>query len=276
MKKVLYGFILGVTYIIPGLCSASMAISLGVYNDLLELFSKFYKFKVLKKHLLFILGMMLGIVFAICFFVSLYDRFPYLFIALFMGFIASGFKRTSNKIQGNKQKVLIYLLIIFGLLSINLLGNFRILSFGENITLFTYIYFFCVGILGSLALILPGVSGAMVLFIFGVYEIILKSVKWILTNFSQVQPLVEGKIGLLALFFVGLLVGILAFSKIIDKFYNQNPSLFLLISNAFLVGSIIILGFNLLYCTSLSYKLFISVGLIVIGYLIGLKMKKKS
>lgn len=269
------GIILGITYVIPGLCSASMAITLGVYEDLLELFGSFYKPKIIKKHLLFVVGMVIGIVIAISLFSVFYNKFPYLFLALFIGFITSGFTKKYNFKTTKKNQIMLMILIIVCTILLNLVGNFRIISFEDNLSILNYFIIFFIAILSSLALVLPGISGAMVLFIFGIYDLILKSIDKIITNLFTTQPLLDGDFVVLVTFVGGFLLGILAFSKIIDKFSKRYPDLFSVVSNGFVIGSLLILVLNLFSLVKTCNILFVSIVCIIIGFIIGRVIVKK-
>lgn len=274
LKKVLSGIILGITYIIPGLCSASMALTLGVYNDMLELFSSFYKPSIIKKHFLFIGGMSIGALLGLFVFTSLYDKIPFVFLSLFIGFILSNLKKEeSNKTINFNNFVVI--LVITLLICLNLVGNIRILSFNENITFMTLLFVFFVGIISSLALILPGISGAMVLFIFGVYDLIVKTLQGIITKQFFSQTLLDENFIVLLVFGVGFLIGIIAFSKIIDKFISKNKPLFLSITKGFLLGSVVILSIDLFKSVGFSLYLVLSFLLVLTGYFIGKRTLKK-
>lgn len=269
----LSGIILGITYIIPGLCSASMALTLGVYNDMLELFSSFYKPSIIKKHFLFIGGMAIGALLGLFVFTSLYDKIPFVFLSLFIGFILSNLKNEeSNKTINFSNFVVI--LVITLLICLNLVGNIRILSFNENITFMTLLFVFFVGIISSLALILPGISGAMVLFIFGVYDLIVKTLQGIIKQFFS-QTLLDENFIVLLVFGVGFLIGIIAFSKIIDKFISKNKPLFLSITKGFLLGSVVILSIDLFKSVGFSLYLVLSFLLVLTGYFIGKRTLKK-
>lgn len=265
----LYGIILGITYIIPGLCSASMAISLGVYNDLLELFSSFYKFKIIKKNILFIMGMVIGILISITILSSLYDKVPFIFMSLFIGFICSGYPKKQKKTKNKISDLLSIIVFASSILILNSIGNIRIIFLNNNYSIFSIIFIFFIGILASLALILPGVSGAMILYIFGIYEIFLKTFKGIIAYLLTSQPLLEGNFIVLMVFGGGFLLGILAFSKIIDKISRDNKSLFLNISRGFLIGSIIVLVIKLAKITFFTPYFVLSLCLITISFIIG-------
>ena len=184
MKKVLFGIILGITYIIPGLCSTSMAISLGVYEDLLEVLSSFYKIKTLKKHFFFLLGMLMGLIISFLILMRLYEKFKVIFTSIFIGFIIGSIEKRSG-VKKHKPSVLILsLVIIFSLLLLDYVGKNQLAYVNDNNTLFSLIITFILSFISSVAFILPGISGSMLMFVFGLYDKILKSVQLIFEHVS--------------------------------------------------------------------------------------------
>lgn len=252
-----------------------MAITLGVYTDLIEIFSSFYKPKIIKKHFLFLCGMVLGILIAIGVFLNFYERFSFVFLSFFIGLMATSFFKKEEKRKRKIHNYITMILIFIGTILFDLIGNFRIISFDGKYLVFTYIFVFFVSILSALALVLPGISGAMVLFVFGVYEIILKSFKGIIDFLLYSRTLLGGQMAILCVFLGGFLVGILAFSKIIDKFSRQNKGLFYDISMAFLAGSMVILLVDLAQIVMFSRLILLSVVIIICGFLLGFKLIKK-
>ena len=89
MKKILKGIIVGISCLLPGVCSGLVAITLNVYNDLLEIGSGYYKIKVLIKNVLLLMGMLIGIILTILILTSLNENYPFLVNASFIGFATS-------------------------------------------------------------------------------------------------------------------------------------------------------------------------------------------
>ena len=50
MKKIFQGLLIGIANAIPGVSGATMAVVFGAYDDLINLLSKPYSFKILKKN----------------------------------------------------------------------------------------------------------------------------------------------------------------------------------------------------------------------------------
>ena len=91
IKRILYGFLIGIAAIAPGLSGATIAIALGFYEDLISSVADL--FKNFRKNFLFLLPFGLGTVASIA---SLSVVINYLFIRctleanlLFIGFILS-------------------------------------------------------------------------------------------------------------------------------------------------------------------------------------------
>ncbi len=271
MKKVLLGILIGLTYIIPGLCSASMAISLGVYEDMLELFSSFYKPKIIKKHFLFIIGIIIGVIIIGMIFMLLFDKFQWIFLSIFVGFILGKTKKKNNSKISKRIKYPLFIFIIMVTIILNFIGNNRLISFGSEMNFLMGIILFFVSIISSLALILPGISGSMFLFVFGFYDLFLKSIKQIITQLFSSQTLQYENFVVLLVFGSGFIFGILTFSKIIDKLSKKYPNAFLLISSGFLYGSLAVLLINLATSVLFSYRFLISLFILGIGVYIARK-----
>ena len=253
-----------------------MAIILNEYSNLLEILSSFYKVKILKKHSMLILGLILGLIFGIIYYLLVFDKFEYYFSSLFVGFVISGIKIKKSKKENIKKNIFIYLIIIGILILLNIIGNNRLSYNLNNCKICYYLFIFTMSILSSLAFILPGISGAMVLFTFGFYDKILKSVKQIITNEISFQTLTDENIVFLFVFLMGFLVGILAFSKIIDKFIKKKKDVFSTVSNAFLIGAFILLASDIIININAFYEIIIFPILMFLGYIIGYKIKRRN
>ena len=276
MKKVLIGIVIGISYLIPGLCSASLAISFGVYKDLLELMGSFYRYKIIKKHLLFIIGMMIGLLVGIVLYNLLFDSYSYVFISLFLGFIISGIKKNYDVGFKKINKVICYIIVIIFIILINIIGKNRLNLFSVDNDKLYYFYIFGVAIFASLALVLPGISGSMILFLFGIYDEILKSVKAIITQLLRFQAPTGRFLLVLVIFFIGFIVGLLAFSKIIDKFIETKKEYFIDVTNAFIVGTSLVLFVDVVNLTLFNYKFIMSILFISFGIIISRIMFKRN
>ena len=87
---ILKGFILGIANIIPGVSGGTLAITLGIYEKLIDIISNFKE--KFKENIKFILLLVLGIVIALLVFSNIIgyclDKFPFITILFFIGFLA--------------------------------------------------------------------------------------------------------------------------------------------------------------------------------------------
>jgi len=188
MKKFLRNFIcgalIGVAAIIPGFSGGTVAALLNIYEELIESISNFKKH--IKYSILFLIPIILGIlIFALAAIVPItwgLRSYPFITISLFAGMQLGGIPTFQKAIKGKANKINILwftigFLVVLGIV----LGSF-FLKDSNVITLIDpplYMYFilFLSGVIASIALVLPGISGSMVLLLFGLYVPIMDTIK---------------------------------------------------------------------------------------------------
>ena len=111
---------------------------------------------------------------------------------------------------------------------------------------------------------------------FGLYDVVLKSFSRIITNIFSFQTLTGRNFIILFVFFIGFLSGILAFSKIIDKIIKKKNETFNIISNAFIVGSLLVLVYDVVLNINFIRQWIICLALVIVGCVIGLKIIKRN
>lgn len=268
---------MGISYMIPGLCSASMGITLGVYEDIIEIFSSFYKVKTIKKHLTLIIGIVIGLVSCMLLLSKLLDSYTNFLSSLFVGFVISDYVKNKKIKELNKENILCFIIGIIIVLFISIVGNIQLSKNINNVFFgFEFILLSIISILSSLALILPGISGSMILYVFGIYEKLSKSFESMIYSILNSQPLIDGKFWYIVIFFVSFLVGILVFSKIIDKFLKLNNNRFIGVINGFLIGSMLILIYEVCINIDNFVNFVICLVLLLLGILVSIILGKKQ
>ncbi|SUO97281.1 DUF368 domain-containing protein [Suttonella ornithocola] len=120
-------------------------------------------------------------------------------------------------------------------------------------------YFFC-GAFATIAMILPGISGAFILVLLGAYSNILEAIN----NFN---------ILILSIFALGAIFGLLSFSKLLHYLFKNYHNLTVATMTGFIAGSLIkvwpwkIGGINTLPFSTSQSPLSTSIPLIIIGFL---------
>lgn len=215
------GFIMGIANVIPGVSGGTLALTLGIYERFIGAISHF--FKNFKENVKFLIPIAIGMVLAI---ISLsrvidysYEHFPIPTTLFFVGLVLGGIPMLFRKIKGKKEgkqvsSYIIFLctfsLVIVMALSDQILGSGLTVSL-NNMDVMGYFLLFGVGIVASATMVIPGVSGSLVLMLLGYYYPVLKVVK-ALTKFQDF-----GQNFLIATVFgIGVLLGIILISKIIE------------------------------------------------------------
>ena len=100
------GFLLGIANIIPGVSGGTLAMTLGIYQDLIGAISHF--FKKLKKNLKLLIPLGIGMVAAILLgskvITYCLDKFPFPTTLFFIGLIVGGIPLLTKKVKGKKIK----------------------------------------------------------------------------------------------------------------------------------------------------------------------------
>ncbi|MBU9721495.1 MULTISPECIES: DUF368 domain-containing protein [Bacillaceae] len=216
IRTVLKGMLIGITETVPGVSGSTIAMILGVYEKLvysLSLLTTKHRREAYPFLIKLGMGMTLGFVmflYVIRFLLETYRTPTLMFFAgIIVGFIPYLVKEAT--IQGNVSFKLKHFLIIIIFIAIVAMGQFiggnREIDV-SNLHFSNYIFLFFSGILASTALVLPGISGALILTILGIYEIAASSIFHL--NFSIIIP-----IGL------GVVVGILLTSKLVRYLLNE-------------------------------------------------------
>ena len=123
--------------------------------------------------------------------------------------------------------------------------------------------FFC-GIAAAIAMVIPGISGSLLLLILGEYENISYFVSTLKSNFNNVYPLIF--LG------IGVIIGIFAISKLITIFIQKYRSTLFGFVLGILVVSFLSLWPNI---TSLSIPMLIATVLsMCMGFLVAIVMEK--
>ena len=254
----LKGIIIGIGKIIPGVSGAMLAISLGVYEQLIAAMANIFKdTKANFKFLLIIgSGIILSIMLSSNVIVYCLDSYYLLTMLLFIGMIVgctpSIFKMAKKNITSKNIILMLIPFIIMLLLSLFSNKEFNIQS--------NFINFVLIGFLESLTMIVPGISGSAILMILGVYETIINS----LTSFKNLDILIP--------FIIGIGLGTITLSKIFDILFKKyNISCYYVILG-FTIASIFILLGNIFVISYSFNELFKGILFLILGIFISYKL----
>lgn len=222
------GIVLGVAFVIPGVSGGTLAVLLGIYEELIEAASNFYKsIADFKKYIMYLLPIGLGVVFSVAVFAKLIkfglDKAPIITILIFLGMIIGGIPALVRNVKGTKTNLkdmtlmLVGLIIVISMLIFHKSNSNVVLT---NMSITGYITLFLVGAIAAVTMVVPGISGSFTLMLIGYYEPILNLVNDI-TSFKNLGP----NLILIFTFMLGVFIGIIFISKIIEwclKHYKRE------------------------------------------------------
>lgn len=222
LKLMIKGGFIGIANIIPGVSGGTMAVVLGIYEDLIEAIGNFITRKEKRKeYLLFLLKVFVGAGISIVIFswlmdylLTYYESFTYLFfIGLIAGSIPAIYKTHPN-MELNVASAITFLagfgLVIF--LSVSVpeqhVDGTKVVVSSTNLWKSGILFF--AGILSGGSMIVPGISGSFILVLLGQYHTVIRAVK----NFNIVRLLFLG---------AGIAIGIWVFAKLMDILLKKYP-----------------------------------------------------
>ncbi|MRH43661.1 DUF368 domain-containing protein [Aquibacillus halophilus] len=213
-KNIYRGMLMGASDVVPGVSGGTIAVVLGIYDQLIESINGFFS-KEWKKHFGFLFPLGVGVVIAILLLADLiewlFEHYPgptqFTFLGLIIGVLPYLYTKSDARTTFKAQH---FIVLIIGAVLVASMLFFRS---GESdpvtdVTLTTYIWLFFSGFLASSAMILPGISGSFLLLIIGAYTTILNAVS-------------EMKLDILVVLFVGIVLGLITMSKIIHYFMEN-------------------------------------------------------
>ena len=217
---ILKGFILGIANVIPGVSGGTLAISLGIYERILNVINHFRK--NIKENIKFILLLGLGLVLAIGLFSNIIgytlEHYPFATILFFIGFIIGGLPILFKKVKGNiKISNIFIFLVTFSLVMLMTFVNVSSKSASlSNINISLLLILFGCGFIAAATMILPGISGSFILMLIGYYEPIINTIRDV-TKFNDLF----NNLIILGVFGIGVLTGIIAMSRFIEWLLNR-------------------------------------------------------
>lgn len=220
--NILKGMVVGLANIIPGVSGGTMMVSMGIYDKLILVLTHFVKrFKEALALLIPIgIGMLLAIAILSKVITRMFDAIPLQTTLLFIGLIIGGlpviFSRVKGKTIGLAQIISfsIFFVLVVVLAVVGEGGN-KTADVTMNLT--NIVKLFLAGCLAAATMVIPGVSGSMVMMIIGYYTVILGTISDFLDALKamDIQAMLSA-CGVLVPFGIGVVVGVVAVAKLVE------------------------------------------------------------
>ena len=277
------GMAIGIANAIPGVSGGTIAFVLGIYEKLTYSISSLpialikFRWKDVAESLKILIPVFLGAIISIFLFLNIinfsFANYPIPTKIFFVGLVLGSFPFVTKTVEKYDFKV--FLAFFLGAFIMSIFVYFDInepeinKTVGESVSSsdFSFIYgvklFFC-GIAAAIAMVIPGISGSLLLLILGEYENISYFVSNITSNFNYIYPLIF--LG------IGIVIGIFAISKLITILIQKYRTIVF----GFVLG-ILIVSFLSLWpnITSLSVPMLAATVLsMCLGFLVAIMMEK--
>lgn len=229
IKNILKGIVIGLANVIPGVSGGTMMVSMGIYDKLIHCIT--HLFSELKKSILFLLPIFIGMGIAVVvvpFGIEfLFAEYPFQANLLFVGLIIGGFPAVWKKVKGNSVRTghIIACVVFFALVAgLALLGDTEGKAADLSLNFISAAKLFGVGVIASATMVIPGVSGSMMLLLMGYYHPILETITdFISAVFAMDMDGILHGMGILVPFGIGVVVGIFAIAKLVEIIFEKFP-----------------------------------------------------
>ena len=235
----LKGLVMGTADLVPGVSGGTVAFVTGIYDRLLEaiasvdksFFTSLIKLDLKqafsKIHLRFLIPLVLGIGTAIFSLARLMhflmNHYPHQTWGLFFGLIVASILIVGKNLE-NISSFKTLLFICFGSFVGHLIVSLIPVSTPDSL----WFIFIC-GMIGITAMILPGLSGSFLLLILGKYAYVTGALK---------APFVGDNFKVLSIFLLGMITGLLSFSRVLRFLLNTYREWTLSFLTGLLIGSL--------------------------------------
>lgn len=233
IKNFLKGIVIGTANIIPGVSGGTMMVSMGIYDKLIHCIT--HLFSELKENIKFLLPIFLGAgaaLIGLSFVIEpAFAYFPLQTNCLFIGLIIGGIPAIIRNLKDSDGKVriklsyiipfLIFFAIVVGMAAI---GEKEGAAADLSLSLWSVIKLFVVGVIAAATMVIPGVSGSMMLLLLGYYNPIIATINDFIKSLValDVQGILHG-CGVLIPAGLGMIVGIFAIAKLIEVILKKFP-----------------------------------------------------
>lgn len=244
--KVFKGVLIGLGSILPGLSGGMIAASFNVYEDLVNSLDQFIKkpIKSVLKIWEYLIGIAIGIALGFILIATVLKMFPIPITMLFIGLIIGGIPSFIHEVKFDDKKPIHYIIIIISSILILAILLLKPAEINNVSTPLLHIIYVIIGIFVALSLIIPGLSGTMILMALGIYTFFTTTVANFIVEVVKLN-FNEAFIYLPAVIVIGLsgFLTLIIASRLISKILLKHRLSF----NMSILGILIVSPFNILW-----------------------------
>ncbi|MGL5979182.1 MAG: DUF368 domain-containing protein [Erysipelotrichaceae bacterium] len=265
MKTIISGIAIGIANIIPGVSGGTMMVVMGMFNKIMESIAGVFKVHNPNRmeELIFLGKILLGAIIGLVGFAKviefLFANYEVETMWWFIGMVACSIPVFLKKeIRNDRIRLLpffIGMLVIFGISYFNPGATDSSLTVFPDVSMVLLLEMFLVGIVAGFTMLLPGVSGSMVLLIIGKYHIF----KGYLANVTSFESTVLIPLCVMG---IGILMGIVLSAKITKFLLEKNETtrmatlsliLGLVVASSFVLIPLVTYSMNVVLMSALAF-----------------------
>ncbi|WP_347298656.1 undecaprenyl phosphate translocase family protein [Dolosigranulum savutiense] len=231
------GMFIGVANIIPGVSGGTMAVSLGIYDDLIV--SITHLVKEWKKSIQFLTPIVLGAATGVILFSYLITLLltqytlptALTFVGLILGGVPILFQAFSQALREKKEQMGVAHGLVFSLFFAIIVVMSLMKESGDTLSAIevsgmNILVMLLIGMIASATMVIPGISGSLVLMIIGYYYGLINTLRSFFEAVRHVDMVnIMNGLVLLVPFGIGVLLGGALISKLIEYLFHHYASL---------------------------------------------------
>lgn len=180
--NILRGMVIGLSNVIPGVSGGTMMVSMGIYDRLILVLTHFIK--KFKEAVMLVMPLGIGMLLAIAIFSKIFSQvlfpnYPLQTNLFFIGLIIGGLPVIYKKVKGKKTgfgSILAFALFFVLVVGMAMMGEGVDAGAEVTVGIGSMVKLFFVGMVAAGTMVIPGVSGSMVMMILGYYNTILDTI----------------------------------------------------------------------------------------------------
>lgn len=242
------GLAMGAADVVPGVSGGTIAFISGIYEELIETIHKldFKIFKVWKKdglktawnqyNLSFLTALFLGVAISVLSLAKvitwLLENKPIFVWSFFFGLVVASILYVGKQITKWDIKTIVAIIIAAGIAYYITLA--KPIGSPESIW-----FLFFAGFIAIIAMILPGISGAFILLLLGAYKPVIGAIDELSTGISTMDwGILSQALLKIGVFMLGAIVGLKAFSSVLNWLFKNHKNLILATLTGFMIGAL--------------------------------------
>lgn len=229
--NILRGIVIGISNVIPGVSGGTMMVSMGIYDRLILVLTHFIK--RMREAIALLVPIAIGMLLAIAIFAKLFSevlfpRFPLQTNLFFIGLILGGLPIIYRKVKGVTIKlpqIIAFVLFFVLVAGLAVIGEGNGASADITFSAGNVIKLFLVGVIAAATMVIPGVSGSMIMMVLGYYNTIIDTINAFIDAVRAFDfPAILDTFVVLVPFGIGVVVGIVAVAKLIEFMLQKFPA----------------------------------------------------